>query len=215
MNKIKSLALAAVAALAFIVAGTQSAQAGGPLRFGIKAGATVNSLKFNSDLLSSSNRCGFTAGLNAQFSAPIIGVGVDASVMYTRRQASVTTVQEDWVAGPGAYQAVVTSSNVHSDYIEIPVLFRWNIGLPGVGKIVTPYLATGPDFSFLMSKKNAENALANKTFDFAWDFGLGLRLVDHLELGAFYGLGISNAASGDQSLHGKNRFWTVTAAWLF
>lgn len=201
MNKIKSLALAAVAALAFIGAGTQTAQAGSPLRFGVKAGATVNSLKFNNDLLSSSNRCGFTGGLNLQFSAPIIGVGVDASLMYTRREAQVKVMNE--------------ASNVHSDYIEIPVLFRWNIGLPGVGKIVTPYLATGPDFSFLMSKKNAENALANKTFDFAWDFGLGLRLVDHLELGAFYGLGISNAASGDQSLHGKNRFWTVTAAWLF
>lgn len=201
MKRITRLALAAVAALAFFVTGSQQAQAGGPLRFGIKAGATVNSLKFNNDLLSSSNRCGFTAGLDAQFTAPIIGIGVDASVMYTRREAQVKE---------GNF-----ASNVHSDYLEIPVLFRWNIGLPGVGKIITPYLATGPDFSFLMSKKNAENALANKTFDFAWDFGLGVRLVDHLEIGAYYGLGISNAASGDQSLHGKNRFWTVTAAWLF
>ena len=93
--------------------------------------------------------------------------------------------------------------------------------MPLISKVVTPYLFTGPDFSFLMSNKNVKNAWNNRTFDLGWNFGLGLRFVDQLEIGASYGLGITNSASADNALYGKNladgknRFWTITAAWLF
>lgn len=208
MKNLKKIALALTMALAFIGIGAQQAQAGSPLRFGIKAGMAVSSLKFNQDLLSSSNREGFTGGLNLQFSAPVINIGVDASLMYTHRQNRV-------------YENGENGMTFNSDYIEVPIYFRWNIGLPIVNNVVTPFLATGPDFSFLVSNKNMKSALTNKTFDFAWNFGLGLRFFNHLELAASYGLGISNAASGSGSLYydntadGKNRFWTVTACWLF
>ncbi len=111
--------------------------------------------------------------------------------------------------------------NVSRDYIEIPVNFRYNLGLPVIGKFVTPFLTTGPDFSFLISNQNVKNAWNNKKFDVAWNFGFGVKIVDKVELAASYGLGLKDSASGDSSLYGanpvdgKNRFWTVTAAWLF
>ena len=197
MKKIKNV-IAAVALFASVfVAGVQSAQAFGPFRFGVKAGVAINELKFNEDAFSASNRAGFTGGITAQFVAPIINIGVDGSVMYVHRQ-----------------------NRTNADYIEVPINFRWNIGLPLVGKFITPYLATGPDFSFLLSKKNMKNAWENKTFDFAWNFGFGIRLVDRVEIGATYGLGITNATKSDalyggNLTDGKNRVWTVTAAYLF
>jgi len=192
-----------------------SASAGSPVRFGLKAGVAINDLKFNESAFASDNRSGFTGGVMMQFVAPIINIGFDASLMYTHRSSSVLANTED---------GLMKLDTDGRDYIEIPVNFRWNIGLPVVGKFVTPFLTTGPDFSFLVSSKHAKEAWDNHTFDFAWNFGFGLRLINRVELAASYGLGIKNAASGEASLYGdgklvgvdaKNRFWTVTAAWLF
>lgn len=211
MKKIKAALVSAIMLCAAFVAGVQSASAGGPLRFGVKAGVNVNEMKFNESAFDASNRSGFTGGVTLQFVAPILNIGVDASVMYTHRQNRIYFTEDGETEG-------ITSN---SDYIEIPVNFRWNISVPLISKVVTPYLFTGPDFSFLMSNKNVKNAWNNRTFDLGWNFGLGLRFVDHLEIGASYGLGITNSASADNALYGKNladgknRFWTITAAWLF
>ena len=148
-----------------------------------------------------------------KFSTPL-GFGVDASLMFTRRSARA-------IAEYDLKEAGHNDVTVSRSYIEIPVNLRWNLGLPLVGKFVTPYVATGPDFSFLVSSQNVKNAWDNRKFDFAWTFGFGLTIINKLEIGAAYGLGLSNSASGDSSLYGpigvdaKNRFWNVTAAWLF
>lgn len=213
MKKIKAAILSAVMVCSALFAGVQSAQAGGPLRFGIKAGVNINELKFNKDAFGASNRAGFTGGVTLQFVAPIINIGVDASAMYTHRQSGISYTDE-------GYKSKYTSN---SDYIEVPINFRWNISIPVVSRIITPYLFTGPDFSFLVSNKNikkeGEEAWKNKSFDLGWNFGLGLRFIDHLEIGASYGLGITSASKmplyGENPIDGKNRFWTVTAAWLF
>lgn len=195
-----------------------NAQAGAPIKFGLKAGMTVNDLKFNESIFSSDNRCGYTLGVMTKFTAPLIGIGFDASVMFTHR---VTGLEATLVSPDDGSVTTVNAPTVKSDYIEIPINLRWDINLPVVGSFVTPFLTTGPDFSFLVSKQNAENAWKKHTFDVAWNFGVGLLFVKKVQLHASYGLGLNNAASADRSLYGntfgdaKNRFWTVTAAYLF
>lgn len=207
INKILSaLFVAAIVAMSF------NAKAAGPLKFGIKGGVTVNDLKFNEDIFKADNRCGYTIGLMTKFTAPIINIGFDASVMFTHR---VTKVDGLTVIGTDMSQQEVYDGSIKSDYIEIPINFRWDIGLPVIGKFVSPFLTTGPDFSFLVSKQNVSNAWNKHTFDFAWNFGFGLMFVNKVQLHASYGLGLNNAASSDSALYGKNRFWSVTAAYLF
>lgn len=213
INKILSaLFVAAIVAMSF------NAKAAGPLKFGIKGGVTVNDLKFNEDIFKADNRCGYTIGLMTKFTAPIINIGFDASVMFTHR---VTKVDGLTVIGTDMSQQEVYYGSIKSDYIEIPINFRWDIGLPVIGKFVSPFLTTGPDFSFLVSKQNVSNAWNKHTFDFAWNFGFGLMFVNKVQLHASYGLGLNNAASSDSALYGKNlgdgknRFWSVTAAYLF
>lgn len=204
-----ALALAAFAGLAV----APSAVAATPVTFGLKGGVTINSLKFNEDAFAADNRSGYTLGGMMKFSTPL-GFGFDASLMFTRRSARA-------IANYDLKDAGHNDVTVSRSYIEIPVNLRWNLGLPLIGKFVTPYVATGPDFSFLVSDRNVKNAWNNRKFDFAWTFGFGLTIVNKLELGAAYGLGLSNSASGEASLYGpvgvdaKNRFWNVTAAWLF
>lgn len=47
MKKIKAALVSAIMLCAALVAGVQSASAGSPLRFGVKAGVNVNEMKFN------------------------------------------------------------------------------------------------------------------------------------------------------------------------
>lgn len=212
MKLFKKLFAAALVAATFLGAANQ-ASAAGPIKFGVKAGIAVNDLKFNEEIVSSNNRTGFTGGLTAQFVAPIIGVGCDLSVMYTHRSNRIS-------AGVDANGNQVGSMNVNRDYIELPLNLRWEMNMLGISKIVAPFVTTGPDFSFLLSKQNVKDAWNQKKFDVAWNFGFGVQLVQKVQLAASYGIGLTKSASGDDALYGtglssKNRFWTITAAYMF
>lgn len=206
LKKFFSIAVIAIS----LLSATQTASAASPLRFGVKAGVAVNSLKFDTSTFDSDNRAGFTGGVMTEFTVPIINLAFDASLLYTRRSFEA---QADPQAG-----AVAPTYNISRDYIEIPINLKWKIGLPIVGNIITPFLTTGPDFSVLISDKRAADVWRNKKYDFAWNFGAGVELVKHLQIAASYGIGLKNSSSGEvnkDSVQGKNRFWTITAAWLF
>ena len=193
----KAIAVVLLAAAAVVPAQAQ-------FKWGIKAGVAVNSLKFNKDVIDSDNRTGFTGGLMADFTVPVIGLGFDASLLYAARSV-------EFAEGDG--QGTISKRR---SYIDIPVNLKYKIGLPGIGRLITPFLTTGPDFSFLVSKENIDAAYSSKRFDFAWNVGAGVQFVNHVQIAASYGFGLTKSASGDKSLYsGKNRCWTITAAYLF
>lgn len=198
--------------LAFAVATPASAD----FRFGLKAGAAISDLKFDNSVFSKDNIGGFTGGVMAEFTIPVVNLGVDASILYARRSTDVLV--------SGNETTPVQYKTDNRDYIDIPINLKWKIGLPVVGKIITPFITTGPDFSFLCSKKNFENAWENRSFDVAWNVGAGVQLFNKVQVAASYGFGLTNSVSGDMALagtnitddiKGKNRFWTITLAYLF
>lgn len=196
--------------LVLIVSVTVPASA--QFKIGPRIGLEVNNLHFNDRLFDSDNRAGFTGGLEAEFMIPAVGFGLDASVMYVRRNARFMAELQN---------STETVTDVARDYISIPVNLKWKINIPLVASIVKPYLFTGPEFAFLTSKRAITDALRSKKSDVSWNFGLGVELINHLQVGASYGIGISKATewvgvtSGAPDIDGKNRYWTVTAAWLF
>jgi hypothetical protein len=193
-----------------LFATTNQAQASG-LQFGVKAGLTVNDLKFNSDVFNADNRCGYTVGLMTKFTAPVLNLGFDASVMFTHRSTAVSLAEDN-----SEYE----SDTYNRNYIEIPINLRWDISLPVVGSYVTPFVTTGPDFSFQVSDNTTSDVIKEHKFDFAWNVGFGLMFVNKVQVHASYGFGLSKATSTDDSLYSKigdskNRFWTISAAYLF
>lgn len=193
-----------VVVVAFVAAFAVSASA--QFSFGLKAGVAVSDLKFSEDVLDANNRAGFTGGVMAEFMIPMTNIGLDASLMYVRHN-------NEFVAGDD-------SENVHRDYFEVPINLKWKIGLPVVGSIVSPYVFTGPSFAFLTSKKDIEEAYKNKSVDVSWNVGFGVQLVKKLQIGASYGFGITKAVElatdvEGVKIDGKNRYWTITAAYLF
>lgn len=197
MKSIRTIVAAVVVALGMVAVPAAQAQ----FRFGAKVGLNVNKLHFNKEITNSDNRAGFTGGVMMEFTAPIIGVGMDLSAMYVRRNSKF--MEENDI------------KDIHNDYIDIPLNFKWKINIPLINNVFRPFLTTGPSFAFLTSKKSFEN-FTNKKCDVAWNFGFGAELLKHVQIGASYGLGLNKATGNSQyDIEGKNRYWTVTAAYLF
>lgn len=207
--------------LALVLAATVSlsAAAGDIFRFGPRIGTEVSSMKLNSDVFNADNRAGFTGGLMMEVNVPLINLGFDLSVMYVHR-VNANSLKSD-AAGADQLDMIGNDNYRKRDYIEIPLNVKYKFGLPVVGKIVSPYIFTGPSFAFLTSEKAINAAYKNKSFDVSWNVGAGLQLFNHLQVGASYGFGItktvskiSNLSNG-ATIDGKNNYWTITAAWLF
>lgn len=197
MKSIRTIVAAVVVALGMVAVPAAQAQ----FRFGAKVGLNVNKLHFNKEITNSDNRAGFTGGVMMEFTAPIIGVGMDLSAMYVRRNAKF--MEENNI------------KDFHNDYIDIPLNLKWKINIPLINNVFRPFLTTGPSFAFLTSKKSFDN-FRNRKCDVAWNFGFGAELLKHVQIGASYGMGLNKATgNSDDKIEGKNRYWTVTAAYLF
>ena len=197
MKTIKTIIAAIV-----VVCGLTAVPANAQFRIGPKVGINVNSLHFNDKTFDRDNRVGFNAGVMTEFTVPVIGIGMDASVMYVRRNSTI-------IKGDG------TDVRDNRDYIDIPINLKYKLNIPVISSIIAPYLATGPAFAFLTSKRDFKD-FRNRKCDVAWNFGFGAELVKHLQIGASYGIGLNKAVgTSDKSIEGKNRYWTVTAAYLF
>lgn len=187
------------------------ATANAQFRFGIKGGVNLNSLHFNSfkDTFQPDNGCGFTGGIMTEFQVPLIGLCFDASLMYSHMAAD-TDVQ---VLSDNGEPPVFLKQK--KDFLEIPVNIKYKLGIP----LIHPFIYTGPSFAFKLGKN--DNVFKTKTFQCAWNVGVGVELFNHLQLAGSYGFGVNNImehitgwdASNDIKV--KNNYWTITAAYLF
>lgn len=83
----KKLFTLAVVAATMMFAQPADAQ----IQFGVKGGVNLSSFSFSNDadMLDSKNRTGFFIGPTVNFTLPVVGLGVDASVLYDQREAKV------------------------------------------------------------------------------------------------------------------------------
>lgn len=229
MNTLKKILVAL--AVVLMTAGIAEAK---PIAFGIKAGMNINKLKFNKDIASSDNSCGWTAGVMADFTVPIVGLGCDISLMYSRmNNSSDVDYNDNLIAAPntGLLGSSTLTDPVNQNklygqnFLEIPINLKYKFTLPVVEKLVKPYLFTGPSFAFRLDKSITDNInnIKSRTCQVNWNVGLGLELLNHVQVGASYGFGINNVVDKVASdyvstvgdIKAKNNYWTVSAAYLF
>lgn len=190
-----------------MIVGASALPAQAQFKIGPRVGLTVNDLHFNKSITDTDNQTGWTAGLTTEFTVPVVGIGFDLSAMYVRRNAKFLTENN------------LTKDN--RDYIEIPLNLKYKFSIPVVSKVLVPYLGVGPSVSFLTSKKNIDSAYKNKSVDWAFNFGFGVQLLSHIDVNARYGLGLTKAVqtvssqNSNAGIEGKNRYWTVSVAYLF
>lgn len=207
----KFVFLAAVAAM--MIAMPAQAQ----IKWGIKAGVNMSnfSLKDKGDNFSSSNRTGFFAGPMAEVSLPVVGMGIDGALLYDQRRVKLEE---------GTKEEGTKTQDEALHYISIPINVKYTYGL---GDIAGVYLATGPQFSFFVgNKKKFENV--TEEFDvsksqMSWNIGVGVKAINHLQVGYNYNIGLGNTAdfkvndSAKNLVKGKlkNNTHQISVAYLF
>ena len=199
MKKVTGLVL--IILMAFIAVPAKS-----QLKFGVKGGLNISSVHLNSDILKADNVTGFQIGPMIETTIPLIGVGLDAAILYSQKGMDVKS-------------ETGTSTNVKTDYIDVPVNLKWKFGLP----IIKGYLAAGPYIGFRVGGDkfweipgSVVGQVKAKNFSAGLNFGAGVELISHLQVGINYGLGLTDNYSAEKyDLHAKNRGWSVTAAILF
>ena len=140
MKSIKRFVAVVIACVAIAV--PASAQ----FSFGIKAGAKINEIPENIGAFEFDDCAGFTGGVMGEFTLPIVGLGIDASLMYSYEPLSGELEL-------GKKETFFTGAN---HYLDIPINLKYKLSIPAIEKFVAPYVFTGPNFSFMLSKEEWE-----------------------------------------------------------
>ena len=96
----------------------------------------VSKLHLSEETFKSDNRTGFFIGPTAEFTLPLLGLGIDASAMYNQ-------------FGVDSEEGTSTKKS-----IEIPINLRWTVGF---SSLVGAYVAVGPQFGFNVGDRWFDN----------------------------------------------------------
>lgn len=158
---------------------TVAAQA--QVKFGVKGGLNLTSMKLSKDVVDKSNQAGFFIGPTVKFTLPVVGLGIDAAALYDQRSAKVL------------------DETLKQQSIQIPINLRYGIGL---GSTASFYIFAGPQFGFAIGDKVTE--LANDAADWrlkdsnlSANVGLGLMLLNHLQVSANYNIALGTTGEVD------------------
>ena len=183
------------------------------VKFGVKGGLNLTTMKFDKDVANKSNQAGFFIGPTVNFTLPVVGLGVDASALYDQRSAKIDGADE----------------TLKQQSIQIPVNLRYGFGL---GNTASVYVFAGPQFGFAIGDKVAnvvDDALdwRLKDSNLSANVGLGLMLLNHLQISANYNIALGttgefevvNAVAGTawNTVPGKTKAtaWQISVAYLF
>ena len=179
------------------------------LKFGLKGGLNITSLSFSGDMFKGDNRTGFFIGPMAEFTIPVVGLGLDVAALYNQAKGKANYYGED-----------IISQNETLKSFEVPVNLKWTFGM---GSTLGAYIAAGPQFGF-----NVGSGLFNigkETFDMkksytTFNVGAGVKLVQHLQVGLNYNFSINKMAKAhiddyEGSVNMKKNTWQVSLAYLF
>ena len=173
------------------------------IHFGIKGGLNLSKASFSnvSENFKKDNFTGFFIGPMAEFNIPIVGLGVDAALLFAQRGIKVSEGNEDYT--------------VKQNGIDIPVNLKYTIGL---GSLAGIYFAAGPDFYFdFAGNKTIEGVKTDKKkAEVGINVGAGVKLLNHLQVGANYNIPLGDTAKFE-GIDGsyKTKTWQVSVAYIF
>lgn len=206
----KTVKITILSTALFLMAGmVAQVHAQSPVKFGLKGGFNIANIT-NSDI-DADARFGLTAGASVDLSLPAIPFGIETGLNYSQKGADGS--EEEF------------TSKIKLDYIEVPVLAKFQLGPPGP---ITPHLVVGP---YLGININAEaevsdgiesisvdlsddvnNTEIGGTAGVGVDFNMG---VTKLNARAQYSYGFTDIFKDAGDLGGKNAALSVTVGIWF
>lgn len=190
-----------VLAVCLVMACMMAVPARAQLKFGLKGGLNISKVTFSTNDFKADNRTGFFVGPMADFTLPVLGLGVDAAVLYTQSGAKVQ------------YAEYSESKTLKS--FEIPVNLKYNIGL---GSTLGAYVAAGPQFGFNIGSGHVAD-FSMRDSNVTFNVGAGVKFLKHLQAGLNYNFALSKVAKyqdeDGQKYDMKKNTWQISVAYLF
>ncbi len=185
MKKIFSI-LALTACCLFAVAPTAQAQL---IKWGVKGGVNMTKIDFDNY---KDKMAGFFIGPMAEVTIPLLGLGVDASLLLSQKG-----VKAD-------------SDDTKQMGLDIPVNLKYTFGL---GSALGIFVAAGPDFYFDFKDKGRYE---RKKSQVGINVGAGVKLIQHLQIGVNYNIPVGDHFEfADLRVKGKDKTWQISLAYMF
>lgn len=171
------------------------------LKFGVKGGLNITSLSLSKDIAKSDNRTGFFIGPMAEFTLPIVGLGVDAAVLYSQSRAQMD------------YKTNI-ADNLKS--LEVPINLKWTFGL---GSLASGFIAAGPQFGWNVGNSSfVKDAIQLKNNFTTFNVGVGAKFLRHFQAGVNYNFSLGKVGQiiDNENLQKiKRKTWQISVAYLF
>lgn len=154
--------------------------------FGFKGGMSITNAGNND------NKTGWYIGPTAEFTLPLIGLGIDASAVYHQTDYS--------------YDGSKTKS------FEMPVRLKYSFGL---GRTLGGFIAAGPQFTYLLGDNYCND------FATSLNTAIGVKLFKHFQVEAGYLFPLGRTfqdlvVGGSQELgESKRKGWQLSLAYFF
>ena len=163
------------------------------IKFGVKGGVNMTKVDFDNY---KDKMAGFFIGPMAEVTIPVVGLGVDASLLFSQKGIKA---DDDATKQLG---------------LDIPVSLKYTIGL---GSTLGIFVAAGPDFFF--DFKGEEDGIEKKKAQVGINVGAGVKLLKHLQIGINYNIPLGDHFSiveaGEAAIKGKDKTWQISAAYIF
>ena len=203
--------------MAIVVALPSRAQ----VRFGLKGGLNLTQMSVSNSSVEDmfKNKAGYFAGPTIKIALPIVGLGIDVAALYDYREAEIEVSNT---------QNNTVTEKLKQQSIQVPINVRYGVGL---GSTANLFIFAGPQFGFNVGDKD------KKLFDEAAEWtlrssnvsanvGLGLLLMDYLQLSANYNIALGKTGEVDfksgtsaawDTVRGKAKAnaWQIALAFYF
>jgi opacity protein-like surface antigen len=194
--------------LIFLMIGSS---ASAQLRFGLRGEMGVNKPSLKKGLFSVENMNAFKVGPTMEFIVPLIGIGVEGSLLYSNEKMNVNDEKE------------ILIKEISSHYIDVPVNLKYKFGIISPLKL---YLAAGPYAQIKIAGDGSEklkdvfDGIDDKKFQAGLNFGVGADIIKRIQIGFNYRMKLTDDYSTNKPewsdlLNDNKGFWSVTAGVYF
>lgn len=164
-------------------------------RFGVVAGMNITKGDASGNIYgwNPDSENGWFAGLQLKCTS-VIGLGFDASLLYSQEKVTIPGDLPLGVTDP-----VPSTETSKVGYMAIPVHLRYDLLIPGVNWIATPFIFTGPQAAVTVKKIDKAYQQAISANDLVWryDLGGGLLIFKHLQAAYSYSFPLSKTYEGN------------------